>query len=112
MPMLGRHEVLMRGSNLEVKIHPANCQKYCEKMYTISNVQKATKSVFAPFIFGFQLISTLPYAESLKVPDFSPSRILGPKPQKTHKFNIFKFCKKYVRYLPFDTSYQLIYMMH
>ena len=51
----------MGGSNFEVKIHPANCQKCCEKkLNIISFIQKAIKSGSAPFIFGIQLISPLP----------------------------------------------------
>ena len=54
----------MGGSNFEVKIHPANCQRCCEKkLYTISYIQKATKSGSAPFIFLFQLISPLPTSQ-------------------------------------------------
>ena len=56
----------MGGSNFEVKSHPANCQKCCENyLYTISYIQRATKSGSAPFILGFQPISPLPIGQSV-----------------------------------------------
>jgi hypothetical protein len=51
----------MGGSNFEVKIHPGNCQKCCEKNgIPFLRYKKTIKSGSAPFIFGFQLISPLP----------------------------------------------------
>ena len=54
---------LMGGSNFELKIHPADCQKFCEKkLYSISYIWKATKSGSAPIFWRFQLVSPLPNA--------------------------------------------------
>ena len=57
---------LMVGSNFEMKIHPAECQKFCEKkLYSISYIWKATKSGSAPIFWWFQLFSPLPTSNEL-----------------------------------------------